>query len=77
MQKQCQESGISLAGRVNRRPCKGCTKRYPACQDVCPDHAARKAYDDAIRAERQRQYGGEAAEYERQSYETRKNWRRY
>ena len=61
----------------NSRPCRGCTKRYPACHDSCPEYQEVKARLDAIRAERQRQYGGEIADYERQSYETRKNWRRY
>lgn len=31
-----------LANR-NKAPCYGCTKRYPACQDVCPELAKARA----------------------------------
>ena len=58
------------------RPCLGCERRKPACHDSCPDYQATKAAAAAVKAERDRQYGGEAADYERHMYETRKNWRR-
>lgn len=32
--------------RKDFEPCKGCTKRFPACQDVCPE----KAKADRLRA---------------------------
>lgn len=38
-------------------PCLGCTKRYRACQDTCPDMLkAKKANDDRKATERQKRY---------------------
>lgn len=57
-------------------PCKGCEKRHPACHDRCSEYQAYKVKTEAARLERERLYGGEAAEYERMAYIERKNWRR-
>lgn len=34
----------------DKHPCYGCEKRYPACQDKCPDMAAAKKANDERKA---------------------------
>lgn len=46
-------------------PCRGCTKRYPGCQDKCPDGIAwskkEKARRDKIRAAKEKELAPIAA----------------
>lgn len=43
-------------------PCKDCRKRYPACQDTCPEMIAAKQKNDERKAlERRKRYEENAA----------------
>lgn len=52
-------------------PCINCTKRYPACQDTCPEGLLRKARQEKIKEARRQEYNIALYKYER-IYETKK-----
>lgn len=59
-----------------KSPCKECAKRHPACHDTCQEYQAFKIAADAVREERNRQYGNEATAYMSHQVETRTSRRR-
>lgn len=53
------------------KPCINCTKRYPACQDTCPEGLLRKTRQEKIKEARRQEYDIALYKYER-IYETKK-----
>ena len=55
--------------KMSNRPCLHCTKRYPACQDTCPDKAAVDAQNQKIKEAREKFMCPDEKQYRKDKYE--------